>query len=139
MLDLLFGLMLECLLGFLEILFDAAFEFAAESIVALIWRGLAAVFDISEFTNPWLAVLGYIFLGGAAGGLTLLLFPHPLVYHSRVRGISLFISPILTGLGMWVVGNTLRRRNQVPLQIQSFGYGSAFAFGLALVRVFFVR
>jgi hypothetical protein len=37
---------------------EAAFEFAAESIGALILRGVAAIFDTSEFKNPWLACIG---------------------------------------------------------------------------------
>jgi hypothetical protein len=60
---------------FLEIFFEAAFEFAAEFFAALIWRGVAAVFDASEFKNPLLACIGYVFLGGVPGGLSLLLFP----------------------------------------------------------------
>ncbi len=44
---------------FLEVFLEAAFEFAAESFGALIWRGVAAVFDTSEFKNPLLACIGY--------------------------------------------------------------------------------
>jgi hypothetical protein len=135
MLDLLVAL-LEMLF---EIFFEAAFEFAAESIGALVLRGIAALFDTSEFKNPVLAALGYVFLGGVAGGLSLLLFPHPLVHRSRVPGLSVFLSPILAGLGMSLVGSTLRRRNKKSMQIESFGYGFAFAFGMALARFFFVK
>ena len=53
MLELLFAI-LEM---FLEIFLEAAFEFAAESIGALILRGIAAIFDTSEFKNPWLACM----------------------------------------------------------------------------------
>jgi len=126
--------MLELLVEFfailLEVFFEAAFEFAAESIGALILRGVAAVFDTSEFKNPLLAALGYVFLGGVAGGLSLLFFPHPLVHRSRIPGLSVFVSPILAGL---------RKRNKQAMQIESFGYGFAFAFGMALVRFFFVK
>ncbi|PYT82602.1 MAG: hypothetical protein DMG41_32955 [Acidobacteria bacterium] len=135
--------MLELLVEFfailLEVFFEAAFEFAAESIGALILRGVAAVFDTSEFKNPLLAALGYVFLGGVAGGLSLLFFPHPLVHRSRIPGLSVFVSPILAGLGMSLVGSTLRKRNKQAMQIESFGYGFAFAFGMALVRFFFVK
>ena len=135
--------MFELLFAFLEILleifFEAAFEFAAESIGAFIWRGLAAIFRTSEFKNPLVAVVGYLLLGGAVGGLSLLFFPHPLVHRSRVPGLSVFVSPILAGLGMSLVGSTLRQRNKKPMQIESFGYGFAFAFGMALVRFFFVK
>jgi hypothetical protein len=50
--------MLELLFAFLEmfleILFEAAFEFAAEFLGALVLRGVAEVFDTSEFkTRCW--------------------------------------------------------------------------------------
>jgi hypothetical protein len=135
--------MLELLFAFvemfLEIFFEAAFEFAAEFIGAIIWRGVAAVFDTSEFKNPLVACIGYMFLGGVAGGLSLLLFPHPLVHPSRVPGLSVVISPVLSGLGMSLVGSTLRKRNKKAVQIESFGYGFAFALGMALVRFFFTK
>jgi hypothetical protein len=135
MLEILFGL-LEL---FLEIFLEAAFEFAAESIGDLILRGLAEVFDTSEFKNPLLAALGYVFLGGVAGVVSLLFLPHPLVHRSRVPGLSVLVSPFLAGLGMSLVGSTLRQRNKKPTQIESFGYGFAFAFGMALVRFLFVK
>jgi hypothetical protein len=135
MLELLFGL-LEV---FLEIFFEAAFEFAAEFLGAMILRGVATIFDTSEFRNPFLASIGYVFLGGVAGGLSLLFFPHPLVHHSRVPGLSVVVSPILAGLGMSLVGTTLRTRNRKAMQIETFGYGFAFAFGMALVRFIFTK
>jgi predicted tellurium resistance membrane protein TerC len=135
MLELLFAV-LEAVL---EIFFEAAFEFAAEFFGALILRVVAAVFDTSEFKNPWLACVGYVFLGGVAGGLSLLVFPHRLVHPSRVPGLSVIISPVLAGLGMSLVGSTLRKRNKKAMQIESFGYGFAFAFGMALVRFFFAK
>jgi hypothetical protein len=135
MLELLFGL-LEV---FLEIFFEAAFEFAADFVGALILRGVAAIFDTSEFRNPFLASIGYVFLGGVAGGFSLLFFPHPLVHHSRVPGLSVVVSPVLAGLGMSLVGTTLRKRNKRAMQIESFGYGFAFAFGMALVRFIFTK
>jgi hypothetical protein len=135
--------MLELLFAFLEmfleILFEAAFEFAAEFLGALVLRGVAEVFDTSEFKNPLLASVGYVFLGGVAGGLSLLFFPHPLVHPSRVPGLSVVISPVLAGVGMSLVGSTLRKRNKKAMQIESFGYGFAFAFGMALVRFFFTN
>jgi hypothetical protein len=135
--------MLELLFAILEMLFEvffeAVFEFAAESVGALIWRLLDAVLDTSEFTNPVLATLAYLLLGGIAGGLSLVLLPHPLVHRSQVPGLSVFLSPLLAGLGMSLVGSTLRQRNKKPLQIESFGYGFAFAFGMALVRFLFAK
>ena len=97
------------------------------------------MFDTSEFKNPLMACIGYVFLGGVAGALSLLFFPHPLVHRSRVLGLSVVISPVLAGLGMSMVGSTLRKRNKKAMQIESFGYGFAFAFGMALVRFFFAK
>jgi len=135
--------MLELLFAFLEmfleILSEAAFEFAAEFLGALVLRGLAEVFDTSDLKNPLLASIGYVFLGGVAGGLSLLFFPHPLVHPSRVPGLSVVISPVLAGLGMSLVGSTERKRNKNAMQIESFGYGFAFALGMALVRFFFTK
>ncbi len=135
--------MLELLFAFLElvleIFFEAAFEFAADFLGALILRGITEVFNTSEFKNPLVASIGYVFLGGLAGGLSLLFFPHPLVHPSKIPGLSVVISPILAGFGMSLVGSTLRKRNKNAMQIESFGYGFAFAFGMALVRFFFVK
>jgi hypothetical protein len=130
----LLGALLEI---FLEVFAEALFEFLAEFIGALILRGLAEVFDTSEFKSPLLACLGYVFLGGVTGCLSLLLFPHPLFHPSRTPGLSVVISPVLAGLGMWLVGAVLRKRNKKVMQIESFGYGFAFAFGMAIVRFLF--
>ena len=115
------------------------FVHLAEFLTSLIWRGVVAVFDTTEFKNPALACIGYVFLGGVVGGLSLVLFPHPLVHPSRVPGLSVVISPILAGLGMSLVGSTLRKRKKKAMQIESFGHGFAFAFRMAFVRFFFTR
>lgn len=132
----------EILLGLLEILaelfFEAVFEFVLEFLTLILLRGIAAVFDTSEFKNPLLACIGYVFLGGVVGGISLLFFPHTLVHPSRVPGVSVIISPVLAGLGMSFVGSVHRKRNKKVMRIESFGYGFAFAFGMALVRFLFV-
>ncbi|HXH68003.1 MAG TPA: hypothetical protein VNI81_12440 [Candidatus Limnocylindrales bacterium] len=122
---------------FLEIFAEALFEFAAEFIGALIWRVLAEVLDTSEFKNPLLGSIGYVFLGGVTGCVSLVIFPHPLFQPARIPGLSVIISPVLAGLGMWLVGFILRKQNKKVMQIESFGYGFAFAFGMALVRFLF--
>ncbi|HTQ58969.1 MAG TPA: hypothetical protein VMI32_02015 [Candidatus Solibacter sp.] len=133
--------MIEVLFAILEILaevfLEAAFEFTVELLGSLVLRGIEAVFDTSELKNPFLACLVYVLLGGVVGGLSLLLFPHPLVHRSRVPGVSLIISPVLAGLGMSYVGSVRRGRNKKTLQIESFGYGFAFAFGMVVVRFIF--
>ena len=78
-------------------------------------------------------------LPDAAKSLRLLNLANPLVHRSRVPGLSVVISPVLAGMGMSMVGSTLRKRNRKAMQIESFGYGFAFAFGMALVRFFFAK
>jgi hypothetical protein len=123
----------------LEVLFEAAFEFVAEFIGALIIRAVGAVFDTSEFKNPVLAYIVYLVLGGVVGGLSLLLFPFPLVHPSRFPGLSVILSPVLAGLGMSMVGSTLRKRKKKAMRLESFGYGFAFAFGMAVIRFLYIR
>jgi hypothetical protein len=40
---------------------------------------------------------------------------------------------------MSMVGSTLRERNKKAMQIENFGYGFAFAFGMAFVRFFLAK
>ena len=90
-------------------------------------------------SSPVLATVGYLVLGTTAGGVSLLLFPHPLVHPSRMHGISLLISPVITGALMSIVGYAYRRSGKQPAQIESFGYGFAFALGMAVIRFLFTK
>jgi len=128
----------ELLLAFSELFLEVLFEFAGEGLLDLALRAIAKAFDTPRFTNPVLASAGYTLLGALAGGLSLIIFPHPLVRPSRLHGISLLVSPIITGLVMSFIGSTLSRQGKKVTQIESFGYGFAFAFGMALIRYFFV-
>ena len=128
--------LLELLLG---IFFEAAFEFVANLLGALILHVFEWLFARGEIATPFFAFLAFLSFGGAAGLLSLLLLPHPLVHRARIPGISLVVSPILAGLGMALVGSALRRRNKEPTQIESFAYGSAFALGMSIVRFFLAK
>jgi len=86
-----------------------------------------------------LAIPGHLLLGGIFGFLSILLFPHPLMHPTRFHGISLLLSPILTGLFMSLIGAAIRRRAKTSIRIESFGYGFLFAFGMAMIRLIFAR
>ena len=58
---------------------------------------------------------------------------------SKFHGISLVISPVITGFFMSQVGIMLRRTGKRAVQIESFGYGFTFALGLAIIRFAFAR
>jgi hypothetical protein len=121
-----------------ELFLEVFAELVAESFLLLLFRAFDALLGNEEFP-PVPAFLGYGTLGLIAGGVSVALFPHPLAHPSRIHGISLIISPILTGLAMSWIGFTLRRRGKTPARIESFTYGFAFALGMALIRFFFVR
>ncbi len=112
--------LLELLFLFAEVIFEALFEFALEAAFDLISRAIAEVFEISELNNPLLACVGYVLLGGATGGLSLLLYPHPLFHPSRVHGISLLVGPILTGLAMRSV-RSCGRKTRRSFESRVFG------------------
>jgi hypothetical protein len=125
-----------------ELLFalaDLFLELAGEAILDFALRAIAQVFEDSEVSSPVLAFVGYWLLGVLTGGLSLLIFPHPLAHPSRIHGISLLINPVIAGVVMSLIGFTLRKRDKRVVQIENFGYGFAFAFGMALLRFFFAR
>jgi len=124
---------------FLELVFEALFEYALAVIFDVLDRAFAAFFESIEIKNSILAVTGYTLLGAAAGALSLFIIPHPLFRPSQFHGISLLASPILTGLGMWQLGLSLRTKARPVLQIDSFWNGFAFALGVALIRFYFAK
>jgi hypothetical protein len=127
--------MMEDLLGFiLELLFEALFEIVLGALVAGAYRSLRHFRVTARRGSPALATAILIGVGLLLGFLSVLIFPHPLVHPSKLHGISLLISPLVTGLCMAAIGRGVRRRGRVPVKIETFGYGFAFAFAIALVR-----
>jgi len=122
-----------------ELLFEVFFQLVLEAIVALIVRSIRNVFEESSAIHPILAAVGYLLLGTVFGMASVRLFPHPLFHPSKFHGISLVISPVITGLVMSQVGALIRRKGRQAVRIESFGYGFTFALGLAMIRVIFVR
>jgi len=131
----------EILLGLiellLEILLEAALEIAGEAIFVFVLTGISEALNPEESPRPVMAAVGYLLLGAATGGLSLIWFPSPLVHPSRFHGISLFISPLVTGSVMALLGSTLRKHKKRTVNLASLAYASVFAFGMALVRLLF--
>jgi hypothetical protein len=127
---------MEEFLGFiLELLLEAGFEFILGATVAGAYRGFRHLSVTARRGNPIAATAILIIIGLALGLLSVLVFPHPLVHPTRLHGISLIISPVITGLAMAAIGRGVQRRGRVPVEIESFGYGFAFAFAVALIRL----
>jgi hypothetical protein len=122
-----------------DLLFEVLFQVVAEEVVALMARFIRHAFQETRPIHPLLAAIGYLLLGSTFGIVSLLLFPHPFFQPSKFHGISLVISPVITGFFMSQVGIMLRRTGKRAVQIESFGYGFTFALGLAIIRFAFAR
>jgi hypothetical protein len=131
--------LLALLSGIFEILAEVFFQVAIEAIVGLITRSIRNLFSETSAVSPILAAMGYLLLGLFAGILSVLLFPHRLVPPSRIHGMSLVVSPVITGLIMSQVGALLRRKGKRAVPIESFVYGFTFALGVAIIRFAFLR
>ena len=122
-----------------ELVLEPLLEIAAAELLALLSRIARRFFFTAIRANPFVTFALLALSGVSAGYLSLLLFPHPLVAPSRFHGISLLISPVLTGLALSEIGRWLVRRGRRPIAIESFRYGFVFAFGMALVRLLLAR
>jgi hypothetical protein len=130
--------MIELLLELLLELFgDFLLEFALAARFDLALRGIARVFETFRFKSAVLATISYLLFGVSAGCLSLAIFPHRLVHASRLHGISLLLSPLATGVAMSLLGSALSRYGEKPTRIESFRYGFALAFGIAIIRALF--
>ena len=124
-----------------EIVFEVVFEFilltVGEVLVELGLRGVSKPFRHEETRGPLLAFIGYGLGGAALGGLSLLVFPHPLAGVVGFRGVSLIVSPLMAGAAMTGLGWLRRRQGKRLLRLDKFVYGAVFAFGMALIRFLF--
>ena len=130
------GLVLAKLFGSI---IDVVFEATGAVLLDFILRRMTFVLDAIDSWGPALAFLAYTFFGACVGLLSLWPFPHPFFPSANLRGMSLFIGPVATGLVMDRVGMLSRIRGKKVLKIESLLYGSAFGLGVALVRFFFTR
>jgi hypothetical protein len=126
-------LLLAILGGLAEFLVEVFFSL----LVDLGFHSLKQITAPREDRNPVFAGIGYALLGSIAGGLSLLIFPNALARSENFHGISLFISPVLTGLAMAGLGWLLERSGKRRLRLDSFVYGFVFALPMALVRFYF--
>jgi len=109
-------------------------EFIAELVIGLLWEGVGEAFHWNRNSNRILSVLGWGLIGAATGAVSLLLFPNPLLRHTRFHGLSLIAAPLATGVVMKLLGDRLRSRGKQTTSLMTFWGGSIFALAFALVR-----
>jgi hypothetical protein len=87
--------------------------------------------------KPWLASIGYLLFGALMGGLSLLVLPHSFIAHHWLRVANVFVTPLIAGLCMALLGGWRRRRGQSTTSLDRFSYGFLFAISMAVVRYFY--
>ena len=123
----------------IQLVFEGLLQFGGELLFELGARGLGETIASREERNPILAGLGYAMLGLIAGGLSLFIFPEPIVRSERFHGINVLVAPAMAGLGMAGLGWLLERSGKRRLRIDSFAYGFIFALPMSLVRFYFTE
>jgi hypothetical protein len=122
-----------------EVLFEAVFEIACEGLASLLTRAISKLFKAISEVNPVATTFALGMLGALAGFFSVVAYPHPLVHPSRLHGVSVIVSPLITGFVMSQLGRLLRNHGRRVMPIESFGYGFVFAFAMALVRFLMLR
>ncbi|MBC5768464.1 hypothetical protein [Ramlibacter albus] len=126
-----------------EFLIELLLEFFGEFLLGAVIELLAEV-GLHAFKRPFqekpsrlFAWIGYIVLGAAAGGLSLLVFPELFMRTHAGRIGYLLLAPVAVGLTMCLVGALRERKRQELIRLDKFGYGYLFALSLAAVRFAF--
>jgi hypothetical protein len=129
----------DLLVAVLSVIAEALLEFAGELLVSLAGRAVlklvAGILDL----GPVATAVAVVILGTGSGELSLFVFPHPLIHPLRMHGVSLLISPLITGLAMSLIGQQRRRRGKPIVAVESFAYGFTFALAMATVRFVFAK
>ena len=126
--ELLFQLILEVLA---QILFELA--------TALGWESLKDSMRSERESTPLLSGIGHFLMGLCAGVGSVLVFGSRVTPRSPIPGLSLVLSPIVTGLAMDRIGESWRERGWDRPALFSFRAGAIFAFAMALVRFVYLE
>ena len=121
--ELLFQLILEVLA---QILFELA--------TALGWESLKDSMRSERESTPLLSGIGHFLMGLCAGVGSVLVFGSRVTPPSPIPGLSLVLSPLVTGVAMDRIGEYWRERGWDRPALFSFRAGAIFAFAMALVR-----
>lgn len=93
----------------------------------------------SEPTNSILAAIGSIMLGALFGGISVVVLPHRILSPPKIHGLSMLLSPLLSGLVMHGYGRWRDSQNRGHSRLATFAGGALFAFALAATRYLLLR
>ena len=118
--------LIEVLLWFLEVFIEIVFAFGLERPTNAYGRPL--------LRYPLWMYLGLAILGAGTGSLIAQLAPRRILPSPVIRGVSLFVSPLLAGIVMKCFGHWRTDKGHHPTVLATFWGGAVFAFGMAFVR-----
>jgi hypothetical protein len=129
----------------IEFIVELLLNIVGEAFVQLVFEGIAELGLLSSPSgrpkphrpSPFLAGFGCLVLGTVAGITTLLLFPDRLWPAAPVPGVSLVVSPLLTGFVMQRYGQWKADHHRKPTFLASFAGGALFAFPMPVLRFIF--
>ena len=117
---------------------EGALQLAVEFLVEYGVRSLAEPWQRRSEANPFLAGLGVLSAGAAAGVITSLVWPTRIIGPGPIPGLSLLFTPLISGVVMERYGQWLDSRGKPRTFLATFWGGALFAFGMALVRFLWV-
>ena len=124
----------------MEFVFELLLQFFWEILLQLIIQVLAELGlhslgnTFQRRKHPIWSMIGFTLWGAIAGGLSLLVLPHSAIAKPAFRTLNVFVTPLVVGAVMALIGQTRLRRGQVLVRMDRFGYAFTFAFWMAFVR-----
>ena len=107
-------------------------QVVTQLIVEFGFHSLAAPFRRAQ--NPIWPIIGFTLWGAAIGAVSLWLFPRSFIQDPTFREINLFVTPVVVGIVMWVVGRIRLKKGQDLNHLDRFGYAFTLAFAMAFIR-----
>jgi len=123
----------------LEFLLEVVFEIAGEILFAYGAEFVIAPFRREGRSFPGAAIAGIFVFAAIASILVYLVFPRQLLPASPLPGISLIVSPLVSGLALYLLGSWRRAMGKPTTIIATFWGGAFFSFIFAATRFLLVR
>jgi uncharacterized membrane protein len=117
-----------------EIFGELLIQAVGELIFELLGHCIKEPFRRPKPVHPWVAAIAYAAFGAVAGAISLWLLPTLLISAHWLRIVNLFLTPLVLGVLMAVLGAWRQRQALEIIRLDKFSYGFCFAFSMAVVR-----
>ncbi len=122
----------------LTTILEIGLQLVAEILIELGFGSAGDSLRQRRRAHPAIAAVGVVLLGGLAGLVTSLIWPTLIFRPGPVPGISLLVSPLISGLIMDRYGDWRERHGGERSYVATFWGGALFAFSMALIRFLWV-